>query len=100
MASNSRAASRLPGRGRPCEMIVDSSATTGAPDRSAALTGADISTRDDTRTIVSPSGRHPAGTPQPRVSVTLRYELPRRTGAFEVTLPRLGHVIRRVSREA
>jgi hypothetical protein len=29
IASNSRAASRLPGRGRPCEMIVDSSATTG-----------------------------------------------------------------------
>src|SRR5256884_4504767 len=64
MASNSRAASRLPGRGRPCEMIVDSNATTGAPDRSAALTGGDTSTRDGTRTIVSfrtaSAGKYPA----------------------------------------
>jgi hypothetical protein len=33
--------------------MVDSSATTGAPDRSAALTGGDTSTREDTRPIVS-----------------------------------------------
>src|SRR5215469_14431022 len=104
MASNSRAASRLPGRGRPCEMIVDSSATTGAPDRSAALTGADTSTRDDTRTIVSLAGYHPVSTPRPCVpgpcvSVTLRYGLPARAGALEVTLPRLGHVIRRAGRD-
>ena len=59
IASNSRAASRLPGRGRPCEMIVDSSATTGAPDRSAALTGGDTSTRDGTRTIVSLARHRP-----------------------------------------
>src|SRR5580692_9117428 len=96
MASNSRAASRLPGRGRPCEMIVDSSATTGAPDRSAALTGGDTSTRDDTRTIVSLAGYHPASTPRPHVLVTLRHGLPGRAGAFQVTLPRLGYVIRRV----
>ena len=38
MLSNSRAASRLRGRGRPCEMIVDSSATTGAPRSRAAET--------------------------------------------------------------
>src|SRR6516164_7409063 len=73
IASNSRAAARLPGRGRPCEMIVDSSATTGAPARSAAPTGGDTSSRDDTGTIVSPKGRQPVGTgrhqldqPQPR----------------------------------
>src|SRR6516165_1622140 len=94
MASNSRAASRLPGRGRPCEMIVDSSATTGVPDRNAALTRADTSTRDGTRTIVSLAGYHPVGTPQARALVTLRYELTGRTGAFQVTLPRLRHVIR------
>src|SRR5690349_13368299 len=96
MASNSRAASRLPGRGSPCEMIVDSSATTGAPDRSAALTGGDTSTRDDTRTIVSLAGYHPVSTPRPCPLVTLRYGLPGRTRALEVTLPRLGHVIRPV----
>src|SRR3984957_10730835 len=47
IASNCRAASRLPGRGRPCEMIVDSRATTGAPAASAALTLGDTSTRED-----------------------------------------------------
>src|SRR5580704_18578901 len=57
IASNSRAASRLPGRGRPCEMIVDSSATTGVPACNAALTAGDTSTRDDTGTIVSLSVR-------------------------------------------
>jgi hypothetical protein len=34
---------------------VDSSATTGVPARSAALTAGDTSTREDTKTIVSPS---------------------------------------------
>ena len=57
IASNWMAASRLPGRGRPCEMIVDSSATTGVPASSAALTAGDTSTRDDTGTIVSLSVR-------------------------------------------
>jgi hypothetical protein len=36
--SNSMAASWLRGRGRPWEMIVDSSATTGRPSASAAAT--------------------------------------------------------------
>src|SRR5690606_32215176 len=39
--SNSRAASRLRGRGRPWEMIVDSSATTGRPRLRASATSAD-----------------------------------------------------------
>ena len=55
-SSNPWAAARLPGRGKPCEMIVDSSATTGWPAASAALTRGDISTRDGTRTIVSSGG--------------------------------------------
>src|SRR5262245_37672309 len=96
MASNSRAASRLPGRGRPCEMIVDSSATTGMPDRSAALTEGDTSTRDDTRTIVSLARYHPVSTPRPQVLFTLRYQLPGRAGTLQGPLPRLGDVIRRV----
>ena len=41
IVSNSRAASRLRGRGSPCEMIVDSSATTGAPRSSAAETSSE-----------------------------------------------------------
>ena len=36
--SNRRAATRLSGRGSPCEMIVDSSATTGVPEASASAT--------------------------------------------------------------
>src|SRR6266566_1107931 len=96
MASNSRAASRLPGRGRPWEMIVDSSATTGAPDRSAALTGGDTSTRDGTRTIVSLARHQPVSTPQRPILVTLRYDLPGGAGTFQGPLPRLGDVIRRV----
>ncbi len=48
IASNSHAALRLPGRGRPCEMIVDSSATTGARAASASLTAGETFTRDDT----------------------------------------------------
>src|SRR5580692_6570799 len=88
MASNSRAASRLPGRGRPCEMIVDSSATTGAPDRSAALTGGDTSTRDGTRTIVSLARYQPAVAPRRPILVTFRYDLPGRAGAFQGPLPR------------
>src|SRR6476620_4386234 len=94
IASNSRAASRLPGRGRPCEMIVDSSATTGAPDRSAALTGGDTSTRDGTRTSVSLARYQPAGAPWRPILLTLRYDLPGRAGAFQGPLPRLRHVIR------
>ena len=42
-ASNDLAAPRLPGRGRPCEMIVDSSATTGRPASRASLTARDSS---------------------------------------------------------
>ena len=42
-ASNDLAAARFPGRGRPCEMIVDSSATTGRPASSAARTRGDTS---------------------------------------------------------
>ncbi len=42
IASNPRAASRLSGRGRPCEMIVDSSATTGVPASSAAATAGEM----------------------------------------------------------
>ena len=38
-ASNDLAAARLAGLGRPWEMIVDSSATTGRPAARAALTG-------------------------------------------------------------
>ena len=41
-SSNSSAASWLRGRGRPWEMIVDSSATTGRPSASASATSAEI----------------------------------------------------------
>jgi hypothetical protein len=42
--SASRATVRLSGRGRPCEIRVDSSATTGAPVPRASTTSARIST--------------------------------------------------------
>ena len=42
-ASNDRAAARLSGRGRPCEMIVDSRATTGRPAARASRTAGESS---------------------------------------------------------
>src|SRR3984957_16612820 len=43
ISSNDLAAARLAGRGRPCEMIVDSRATTGQPAARAARTAVDTS---------------------------------------------------------
>lgn len=46
MFSTFKAVSRLAGKGIPCVMIVDSSATTGWPFRRAAATSADVSTKE------------------------------------------------------
>ena len=51
------------------DLTMELSGDVGAPDRSAALTSGDTSTRDDTRTIVSLARHQPAstqrlGTPQ------------------------------------
>src|SRR5882757_9104116 len=49
VCSKTRATSALRGRGKPCEMIVDSSATTGRRSASAVATSSDICT--DTPTV-------------------------------------------------
>ncbi len=62
ISSNDRAAARLPGRGSPWEMIVDSSATTGRPAASAARTAGDIwETVGMDPTIPARAGHGPMG---------------------------------------
>ena len=60
IASNSRAASRLRGRGRPWEMIVDSRATTGRDAARASATSAERCKGDIAPTLVGRE-RVPAG---------------------------------------
>jgi hypothetical protein len=70
IASKDRAASRFPGLGRPCEMIVDSSATTGRPASSAASTGDDnFGTRNMSRHYLHYPAHPPLPRPPPRSAV-------------------------------
>ena len=55
--SNDVAAARLAGRGSPCEMIVDSSATTGRPAAIAARTAGDTSGTVDMNPTIPVSAR-------------------------------------------